>query len=662
MTWLHVTSGPFVDWGAPQPLARIDPYLVWAAATAFADYAGVPTGQVPALIELKTGHDGRDLQREGQGEVTVPPAYATARVCSVTIGAGFHRRMRLHAPLGDIVSRVELALPVAAPRAVQVSPTAPSAGLPPAPGTGAAVLGVIDDGCAFAHASLRSWDGTGWRSRIAWLWDQRTDAPAFGALGGVPADFGYGAEVPAATIEQYLNGATRGGRLDEATCHEAAGYRRLRRRATHGMHVLDIAAGPVAPSQRLDAQHRPAPTTTPDGTLVFVQLPPDALNDPTGGWLAGQVTDGIRYVLNRAPADASRIVVNVSYGSRVGPHDGTSTLEAAIQELLAEEPRLQVVLPAGNFFGDRAHAVLDLPAGEAGSADCFVPPGSELPVFVEWWLPAGVDLNQVSVVVTPPDGAPPSPPVGVRQARVGPDGARPTCTVVFPEYPALGTGGSCILVVIEPTAHRDPARARAPAGRWRMSLTSSTPVQVHGYVARGDADFGMPRRGGRPRFVADPAYDPQRFLRPAADDPVGGSAGVPSSVRRRGTLAWGDTQVASVGHPRLHVVGGYRLRTPWPAPTALQRHPPYASAGPTRGGSRSGPDLALPSDQSVVLRGVRAAGTRSGSTVRLVGTSSAAPQLARYLVAGSPVPPPSVPAGPAGQADAFFGQGLVPPP
>jgi hypothetical protein len=662
MTWRDVTSGPFVDWGATQPLTRIDPYLVWAAATGFADYGGVPAGQVPALIELKAGHDGRDLQREGQGEVTVPPAYAMARVCSATIGAKFHERMRVHAPLGSIVSRVELALPVAAPRTFKVGETAPSAVAAPASGGAAAVLGVIDDGCAFAHASLRSWSGAGWRSRIAWLWDQRTDAPAFGSLGAVPADFGYGAEVAAATIEQCLNDATQGGLLDEAACYEAAGYRRLRRRATHGMHVLDIAAGPIAPSRRLDAQRRPAPTTTPDGAIVFVQLPPDALGDPTGGWLAGQVTDGIRYVLNRAPADAPRIVVNVSYGSRVGPHDGTSTLEAAILELLAEEPRLQVVLPAGNFFGDRAHAVLDLPAGEARSAECFVPPGSELPVFVEWWLPPGIDLDQVSVVVTPPGGAPPSPPVGVRQARVGPDGARPTCTVVFPEHPALGTVGGCILVVIEPTAHRDSARVPAPAGRWRMSLTSAMPAEVHGYVARGDADFGMPRRGGRPRFVADAAYDPQRFLRQAGDDPVGGLPGPPSSVRRRGTLAWGDTHAAPVGHPRLHVVGGYRHRTPWPAPTALQRHPPYASAGPARGANRPGPDLALPSDQGVVLHGVRAAGTRSGSTVRLVGTSSAAPQLARYLVAGSAVPAPSLPAGPAGQAEAFFGQGLVPPP
>ncbi|MGE5666147.1 MAG: hypothetical protein ACM3ZD_05905, partial [Betaproteobacteria bacterium] len=265
MTWRDVTSGPFVDWGATQPLTRIDPYLVWAAATGFADYGGVPAGQVPALIELKAGHDGRDLQREGQGEVTVPPAYAMARVCSATIGAKFHERMRVHAPLGSIVSRVELALPVAAPRTFKVGETAPSAVAAPASGGAAAVLGVIDDGCAFAHASLRSWSGAGWRSRIAWLWDQRTDAPAFGSLGAVPADFGYGAEVAAATIEQCLNDATHGGLLDEAACYEAAGYRRLRRRATHGMHVLDIAAGPIAPSRRLDAQRRPAPTTTPDG-------------------------------------------------------------------------------------------------------------------------------------------------------------------------------------------------------------------------------------------------------------------------------------------------------------------------------------------------------------------------------------------------------------
>jgi hypothetical protein len=58
-----------------------------------------------------------------------------------------------------------------------------------------------------------------------------------------------------------------------------------------------------------------------------------------------------------------------------------------------------------------------------------------------------------------------------------------------------------------------------------------------------------------------------------------------------------------------------------------------------------------------VQRGLRAAGTRSASTVTLVGTSSAAPQLARLRVEGGNTAPKSPPQDPG-----RFGRGRVDPP
>lgn len=61
----------------------------------------------------------------------------------------------------------------------------------------------------------------------------------------------------------------------------------------------------------------------------------------------------------------------------------------------------------------------------------------------------------------------------------------------------------------------------------------------------------------------------------------------------------------------------------------------YSAAGPLnpvpggRAPEREGPDLAARGDDSFVLRGVLSAGSRSGSWVRLAGTSVAAPQVAR---------------------------------
>ncbi len=648
MPWAPPAQGPFVDWAAPAPLDDVDPYLVWAAATDFADYGGVPVGQVPALVELHVGSTGADLRAAGGTEVSVPAAYVHSRLCAVTIGAGFLARVRTHAPLHAIVRRVELGMPVTPGGQALAPPGAPSPPPPPSP-PGRCVLGVIDDGCAFAHAGLRVWDAGRWRTRVASIWDQDAASSAFGPA-AAPPEFGYGREASAAALDAWMQAATRGTALDEDSCYRRAGYEPvLRRGATHGMHVLDVACGPTAPAARLAPGRRPSRGPASDCDIVFVQLPRTALRDPTGGWLAAQVVDGIRYVLARAPAGATRVVVNVSYGSRVGPHDGTATLEAAMLELLHAHPTLHLVLPAGNFFDDRAQARLDLAVDEPRSLECFVPPGSELPVFVEVWLPAGADPASLSLVVTPP-GRPHggSPPVAVGQCVVWPASAAPTCTVVYPRRSALGTLGTCVLVVIGSTAQRGGGRPCAPAGRWGLTFNAKAAMSLRAYVARSDADFGMPQRGGRPWFVPDAGYDPRRHLRAARDD-LGASA-----VLRRGALAW------TAVHERLHVVGGYRARTLWPAPSPEQCHPTYASAGPTATGGGV-PSLALPSDESVVLRGIRAAGTRGAATLRLVGTSTAAPQWARHLVgAGAPAATP--PPGPPGQAASFFGAGLVAPP
>ena len=51
-------------------------------------------------------------------------------------------------------------------------------------------------------------------------------------------------------------------------------------------------------------------------------------------------------------------------------------------------------------------------------------------------------------------------------------------------------------------------------------------------------------------------------------------------------------------------------------------------------------------DESYALEGVRAGGNRSGTTFRLIGTSAAAPQLARQsakLTIGKNLPPPTHP-------------------
>ena len=82
--------------------------------------------------------------------------------------------------------------------------------------------------------------------------------------------------------------------------------------------------------------------------------------------------DALNYILQRADEIAALentaplpVVVNLSYGTIAGPHDGTALLEAAIDQLIASRATpLRVVLPAGNHYLARCHARFRLPAAK----------------------------------------------------------------------------------------------------------------------------------------------------------------------------------------------------------------------------------------------------------------------------------------------------------
>jgi hypothetical protein len=96
-----------------------------------------------------------------------------------------------------------------------------------------------------------------------------------------------------------------------------------------------------------------------------------------------------------------------------------------------------------------------------------------------------------------------------------------------------------------------------------------------------------------------------------------------SRISRLGTL----NGIATGYDTPVHVAGGYILLD--------GRKSTYSSAGPSRNyptSLRLGPDDVLPCDESYALQGMLAGGTRSGSVFRLIGTSTAAPQLARQFI------------------------------
>jgi hypothetical protein len=647
MSWHAIAHGAHVNWSQPDPLDGLDPYLVWADGTAFAPYGGLPaSGKIATLIELRPGKTVAELVSHSGGGLQladIPGVYRTGaapRFLTAWPEAAFFKRLKT--TLSGIVARAEISMPVVPQRPKYKPPSAPACGPAVARGIGRKTLiGVIDDGCAFAQYHLRDSAGN---TRVCRLWDQE-DQGAFVAQGQVPADFGRGHEVDGEQLQALIDGMTRHGAVNEDALYATATYDRLSRARTHGAHVTDVLAGAMPVRSRVGSRTMPPSfadaddqAASDDAGIVFVQLPRACLQDPSGAWLDVHVLDAMRYILSCADAETEQIIINLSFGPQRGPNDGTAMLEKALDELGTEYPELTLTVAAGNGFWERGHARFKLKANASKTLHWQVMPGDETPTFVQLWMPAGADGMELRV--TPP-GMAESPWMAPGDAQVTPSAANPWCGIVYLPHTARGGVGAMALVALAPCTSFRTATAIAPHGLWQIEVrnnsASALTRPVHLWIDRDDFNLGTLVRGRQSHFV-DPLYDPMRWLKAATDDKPGSAA----LVRRRGTLTGIATGTGALA------AAGYRHSD--------TGHVRYSSAGPTRG-TAQGPYCAAVTDQSRSLRGLLAAGTRGSSVVRLVGTSTAAPQLARWVADGRPPPGPT----PGSDHDIqLAGNGLLP--
>ena len=464
------------------------------------------------------------------------------------------------------------------------------------------VVGVIDDGLAFAHERFRFSNGD---TRFKYFLNQ--DDPAFFLLGP-------GIELTEARINQLLGDCTHSNVVDEDQLYRLAGQNLAARRAKHGTHVMDIACG-------LDPQQ-----AGPDSPcLIGVQLPKWVTEETSGALLTAPVIYAIYYILSRAGQITSQplpVVINLSYGIIAGPHDGTAPLERAIDQLIAGRTTpLRVVLPAGNHYLARCRSRFDLPAATSSSnpdetLNWRVQPDNKAVSFMHIWLPllaADGTRPQVAVRLVAPNGE--------MSAWVNPGGVWPPIGPTPPRFwlfsVNLAGQRPRIVLALAPTTTMTAGVPTAPSGTWQVEIKNlGSAVAADAWVQRGDTPFGYPLWGRQSRFDDD-HY--QRF------DPAGRlqeeDTGL-SSIRRRGSInALGTGQ-------RAIVIGGFRRSDCRPSR--------YSGAGPVATPTmvlprRTGPDAAAIADDSVALHGVLAAGTRTGSVVAMDGTSVAAPRITRLI-------------------------------
>lgn len=168
------------------------------------------------------------------------------------------------------------------------------------------IIGVVDGGIEYTHPNFYDPDDAE-KLRVKRVWAQLDKE------GTPPEGYDYGVEY-----------------ADEAAIKKAE-Y--SKDNETHGTHTTGIAAGSGCGTAYKGV--------APKADLVVV---PSTL-------MTEDILDGVNYIRNYAQAEGKPCVVNLSIGVQIGPHDGTSAFDRALDEMKA--PGFVVVGAAGNE-GDEA--------------------------------------------------------------------------------------------------------------------------------------------------------------------------------------------------------------------------------------------------------------------------------------------------------------------
>jgi hypothetical protein len=660
-----------------------DPYLRYAISTNFRNFEFFDENKkfkLFFLVEFNEGGQGKAFADAMNGlnssfEVELGPvdqAEKNTRYATVRSNKAAVLESNAVSIWETYVSRVELSLPLKTLAAASdtLAERSPKGDEFLAP----ILIGVIDDGCPFAAAQFLS-GASGTRVWAIWDQNQHKEPVPIKDSNGHPclfgqtlSDFNYGLEFQRDSIpavggspkqmglnEWIQSHATPTGSIDEDGCYADAGFSTLRFRASHGAHVTDVLAGRFPTSSRI-SQDRLDPPTWKAGTdpasvadVVFVQFPENCIRDSTGVWLKAYVVDGIRYILSCADKkNIDTVIVNISYGPTTGPHNGTAVLEEALTALVEEfdgttnTPKLEIVLAAGNSYLTEGHVHFIGEKEQPVSLEWTwrLPPDNTALCFAEVWM-NNADACDVTVTLTSPSGVTFASTTATAPAGVdGPLG--------------WGSDDTMWRLQVEPTVAGPGVVAEH--GDYTIKVAGVRQhAEVHAYVARTDPNMDV-FTGAKLSYFVDPNWERTRSAEASCTYVDGEFDKTASLVYRYGTL----NGIATARDQSVQVAGGYML--------ANRRKSPYSSAGPARNGPltlRKGPDYLMFCDESYALEGVPAGGNRSGAVFRLIGTSAAAPQLARWIADGwdeQHPPPTDIPNSTDEVGIEQRGGGNVPPP
>ncbi len=192
-----------------------------------------------------------------------------------------------------------------------------------------AIIGIIDIGFFYKHRMFL--DKNRRQTRIKLAWQQGSSSN----LGRKPRRYSYGLE---------LNPNATGARAFDYA------------EESHGTHVTGIAAG----GQFRDFSNYIGVNSQAD----IVSVTPIFTFDDFVATGQSNILDGVNYIIEYANSVSKPVVINISLGHHIGPHDGSSIFDQACNSL-SGRGRI-IITSAGNSGEDKTTFLADL--GENPSA------------------------------------------------------------------------------------------------------------------------------------------------------------------------------------------------------------------------------------------------------------------------------------------------------
>ena len=382
---------------------------------------------------------------------------------------------------------------------------------------------ILDSGIDYMHPEFQNPDGS---TRILSIWDQT-------GAGNPPEGFTLGTEYSREEIDKAL-------REREQLIRDLSG---------HGTAVAAIAAGNsgVAPKSQLLVVKlgNPAPDSFPKTTELMM---------------------AVEYAYRKALEVQMPLVINLSFGTVYGPHNGTGLLEQYLDEMMGRW-KMVIVAGTGNEGNAAGHTSVMLQEGETKESQFAVAAG-ETGLNIQLWKNY---VDQMDIYLRAPDGT----RIGPLYENLGPQRYRIAGVNLLIYY------GKPSPFMISQEIFFDfiPVKSYITSGIWTLILQSRN-------VTEGKAELWLP-----PSESLNPAT---RFYRPIAENTLT----IPSTARK------------------VISVGAYDSRSQIYAPFSGRGYAPEKS--PLLSIPQVKPDLAAPGVD------IQTAAVGGGYT-SVTGTSFAAP-------------------------------------